>query len=78
MLALRAGFNQGYLTFGLGAALYVVDLNLAYFSREMGDGFRETAGRGVSVEAALRLPPHGLGAGRHASRKVPGALEAQP
>jgi len=69
ILALRGGFNQGYLTFGLGAALYVLDLNLAYFSREMGSAFRETAGRGLSVEATLRLPPRGLGAGGRPERE---------
>jgi hypothetical protein len=54
VLSVRAGFNQGYLTFGLGARLYVLDLNLAYFSRETGSTFWESPGPGFSIEAALR------------------------
>jgi hypothetical protein len=53
-LSLRGGCNQGYLTFGLGARLSVLDLNLAYFSRETGSEPWESPGRGLSIEAALR------------------------
>jgi hypothetical protein len=53
-LELRAGFNQGYLTFGLGANLWLLDLNLAYFTREMGSQSATRASSGLTVEAAIR------------------------
>jgi len=53
-LALRAGFNQGYLTFGLGVKLWVLDLNMAYFTREMGTLTASRASPGFTLEAAIR------------------------
>ena len=35
-LAVRAGVNQGYLTFGMGAKLWIMDFNLAIYADEMG------------------------------------------
>jgi hypothetical protein len=54
-LALRAGLNQGYFSFGGGLRLLALDLNAAVFTREMGRSFGDRSSSGVTVEAALRL-----------------------
>jgi hypothetical protein len=54
-LALRAGLNQGYLTFGGGLRLPLLDLNAAFFTREMGRYFGDQPSSGLALEAALRL-----------------------
>lgn len=36
MLKARAGFNQGYITMGVGAHLLFLDVNVAFFTRELG------------------------------------------
>lgn len=35
-LAFRTGINQGYFTFGMGAKLWILDMNVAYFTEETG------------------------------------------
>jgi hypothetical protein len=54
-LALRAGLNQGYFSFGGGLRLPALDLNWAVFTREMGRSFGDRPSSGMTVEAALRL-----------------------
>ena len=54
-LALRAGLNQGYLTFGGGLRLPLLDLNAAFFTREMGRHLGDQPSSGMALEAALRL-----------------------
>jgi hypothetical protein len=54
-LALRAGLNQGYLTFGGGLRLPLLDLNAAFFTREMGRHLGDQPSSGLALEAALRL-----------------------
>ncbi len=54
-IKLRAGINQGYLTAGAGVHLLFLDLNFAYFTREMGRYAGVEPNRGISVEAALRF-----------------------
>ncbi len=55
LLKLRGGFNQGYITFGLGADLYFLDINAAFFTREMGKYIGDRPNSGMTVEAAIRL-----------------------
>jgi hypothetical protein len=50
-----AGLNQGYFTFGAGLDLFVVDLNLAVFTRELGDWLGDRPSSGASLEIAVRL-----------------------
>jgi hypothetical protein len=54
-LALRAGLNQGYLTFGGGLRVPLLDLNVAFFTREMGRRLGDQPSSGMALEAALRL-----------------------
>ena len=58
-LALRAGLSQGYLSFGGGLRLPLLDLNAAFFTREMGRHLGDQPSAGMAVEAAIRLdrPP---------------------
>ena len=54
-LALRAGLNQGYLSFGGGVRLPLLDINAAFFTREMGRHLGDRPSSGLALEAALRL-----------------------
>jgi len=54
-LALRAGLNQGYLTFGGGLRLPLLELNAAFFTREMGRHLGDQPSSGMALEAVLRL-----------------------
>ncbi len=51
----RAGINQGYLTFGGGVKLLFLDMNLAIFTQEMGAhlGDRPAAGMTASVDVRI-------------------------
>jgi hypothetical protein len=51
---LRAGVNQGYLTFGTGISVWLLDCNLAFFSREMGTLSDDRANPGLTLEIAFR------------------------
>ena len=51
---LRAGFNQGYLTFGTGIQVWLLDFNLAFFTREMGVLATNRANHGMTLEVAFR------------------------
>ena len=53
--ALRGGLNQGYVTFGLGLELSFVKLDLAYFTRELGDRYGESPSSGFAFELALQF-----------------------
>jgi len=52
---LRAGLNQGYVTFGAGVKLLFFDVNMAYFSRELGAYPGARQNQGVTAEVALRF-----------------------
>ena len=54
-LKLRAGLNQGYGTIGLGAKLLFIDLNLAYYTREMSENVGQAPNQALALEAAIRL-----------------------
>lgn len=51
---LRAGFNQGYLTLGTGISVWLLDFNLAFFSRETGELSTSRSNPGMSLEMAFR------------------------
>ena len=52
---IRGGISQGYFTFGGGFKLFVLDINAAVFTREMGQYAGDRPNSGVTVEAAIRL-----------------------
>ena len=55
ILYLRAGINQGYLTAGAGFHLLFVDLNVAYFGRELGSFAGSRQNQAVTAELAFRF-----------------------
>ena len=54
-IKLRGGINQGYLTAGIGAKLLFLDINMAYFTREMGEYAGVNPNSGMSLEVAIRF-----------------------
>ena len=52
VLALRAGFNKGLLSLGLGLDLSLIELDAAIFSEQPGD---EKIRTGIALQAALRI-----------------------
>jgi hypothetical protein len=54
-LKLRAGINQGYVTFGAGMRLLFLDLNVAAFSRELGIHPGDRPNSGMTAEVAFRF-----------------------
>jgi hypothetical protein len=54
MFALRAGLNQGYLTFGAGMKLLVLDLNFALFTQELGAHLGDQPRAGATLDVAIR------------------------
>ncbi len=54
MFALRAGLNQGYLTFGAGMKLLVLDLNFAVFTQELGAHLGDRPRAGATLDLAVR------------------------
>lgn len=55
ILELRAGINQGYITAGVGINIPLLDVNVAYFTREMGSFVGARPNQALSVEAAIRF-----------------------
>jgi len=55
LLSVRAGLNQGYVTFGLGAKLFIVDFNLAIYSDELSRYSGVNRRPAMSFSWALRL-----------------------
>jgi hypothetical protein len=54
MFALRTGLNQGYLTFGAGVKLLVLDLNFALFTQELGAHLGDRPRAGATLDVAIR------------------------
>ena len=54
-MKLRAGFNQGYITLGAGAHLLFLDINFAFFTREMGKYIGDRPNSGLVAEASFRF-----------------------
>jgi hypothetical protein len=55
VLKARAGFNQGYITMGVGAHLLFFDINAAVFTRELGKYIKDQPNSGATIEVAFRL-----------------------
>ncbi len=55
ILKVRGGINQGYFTFGGGVNLIVLELNAAYYSREMGNFAGQSQGQAFVVGAKVKL-----------------------
>ena len=55
VLSAWAGLNQGYFTFGAGLDLFVAEINLAVFTREMGSFIGDRPSSGATLEVAIRL-----------------------
>jgi len=53
--AIRAGLNQGYLTFGLGMKVLVFDMNMAVFTQELGVHLGDQPASGMSFNADIRI-----------------------
>ena len=54
-MKLRGGINQGYFTAGIGAKLLFLDINMAYFTREMSEYAGVDPNSGMSLEVAIRF-----------------------
>jgi len=54
LFALRAGLNQGYLTFGTGVKLFVLDMNFALFTQELGAYLGDRPRSGATLDVAIR------------------------
>ena len=54
MFALRTGLNQGYLTFGAGVKLLVLDVNFALFTQELGAHFGDQPRAGATLDVSIR------------------------
>jgi F plasmid transfer operon, TraF, protein len=54
-MKVRAGINQGYITAGIGAKILFIDINMAYFTREMGEYAGVNPNSGMSLEFAIRF-----------------------
>jgi hypothetical protein len=55
VFSLWAGLNQGYLTFGTGIDLYVVEINASMFTRELGRFIGDRPSSGITLEVAIRI-----------------------
>lgn len=54
-IALRGGLNQGYATLGLGLDLFIVEIDAAVYSRELGEDVGERQQMGAVIEFAIRI-----------------------
>lgn len=54
-MKVRAGINQGYITAGIGAKVLFLDINMAYFTREMGEYAGVDPNSGLALEVAIRF-----------------------
>ncbi len=52
---LRGGVNQGYFTVGGGMKLFILDLNMALFTRELGAHLGDRPSSGMTFNADLRV-----------------------
>jgi len=55
MIKLRGGINQGYFTAGVGLNLLVLEVNAAYYSREMGNYAGHKQNEAFAVGAKIKL-----------------------
>ena len=55
VLALRGGVNEGWLSAGVGLDLFVLEINAAVFTEELGWRPGQNGRSGVSLEVAIRI-----------------------
>jgi hypothetical protein len=55
VFTVRAGLDQGYITLGGGIRLFFLDVNFAFFTRELGEHVLDRPSSGVSLDAAIRF-----------------------
>ncbi|QEN05729.1 hypothetical protein EW093_13740 [Thiospirochaeta perfilievii] len=55
LLSLRSGLNQGYFTAGFGLELFILDVNFAIYSKELGARVGDRQQMGAAFEIGLRL-----------------------
>lgn len=54
-ITLQAGFNQGWLSAGAGINLYLLELNAAVFTQELGLHPGDSPRSGISIQASIHL-----------------------
>jgi hypothetical protein len=54
-LAMRMGYNQGYVSLGAGLKLWFLDVNAAMFTEPVGVGDQTVGRTGIVVQAAIRF-----------------------
>jgi len=54
-IALRAGFNEGLLSFGAGLDLSLIEIDAAVFSEKTSDATSGPGRSGIAIEAAIRF-----------------------
>lgn len=52
---LRAGLNQGYVTAGIGLDLFILEINLGVYSRELGEEVGDRQQMGAALEMGIKL-----------------------
>ncbi len=55
VLSAWGGMNQGYFTFGVGLDLFVIEINMSMFTRELGSYIGDRASSGATLEVAIRF-----------------------
>lgn len=55
VLSAWAGLNQGYFTFGAGLDLFVLEVNMSVFTRELGRFIGDRPSSGATLEVAIRF-----------------------
>jgi hypothetical protein len=55
LIAVRAGLNKGWLSFGAGLDLLIMEVNVALFTEELGPYPGDRGRTGVSAEVAIRF-----------------------
>jgi hypothetical protein len=55
VLSAWAGLNQGYFTFGAGLDLFVLEVNMSVFTRELGRYLGDRSSSGATLEVAIRF-----------------------
>lgn len=55
MFTVRAGLNQGYLTFGGGVKVWFLDMNIAVFTQELGAYVGDRPSAGMSIGTDIRF-----------------------
>jgi hypothetical protein len=54
IFSLRAGYSGGFLSLGAGLKLFILDMNFAVFTRELGANIGDRSSSGASLNVAIR------------------------